>query len=534
MFNFAKSVGKLVANRSGGRSFEVDRWTRLGRVLILGTEGGTYYVSEHDLTREAIAVVDDCLKADGPRTVRTAVEISRAGRAPRNDYAIFVIARASVMGDELTRKAANDALSQVCRTGTHLFQWASLIRQMGKGFSYGRRRAVRQWYFDRKVENLVYQVIKYRQRKVNGQSWTHRDMMRLARPKVTEPQARAVTAWMLGGWEGDLDHVPEGAMERIWAFERAQRTQNLDELMGLIIDHQLPRECVPTRWFGHVKAARVWEALAAQGMPYTAMMRNLGNMTRIGYLSSGSDAALRIAQALADPDRIRRARIHPFNVLVALLTYKRGCGVRGSGTWTPLAPIVEALEAAFQLSFGNVPDVGKRWLIALDVSGSMCGPGLMGLPELSPRMASAAMSTILVETQKQVSVMGFSNTFTPINIRPGMRLDTVVRNVSGLPFGSTDCSLPFNWASDLWKRNKQGFDMFVVYTDNDTNSNRIDPHIALERYRDLTGIPARLVVQAMTADRFSIANPADPGMLDLCGLDSAAPRLTTDFAEGAF
>ena len=534
MFNFAKAIGRLVTNRSGGRSFEVDLWTRLHRVLILGTEGGSYYVNQRDLTREAIEVIDACLAEDGPRAVQAAVEVSRSGRAPRNDYAIFVVARASVVGDDVTRKAANDALGQVCRTGTHLFQWASLIRQMGKGFSYGRRRAVRQWYFDRKVEDLVYQVIKYRQRKVNEQRWTHRDMMRLARPKVTDPPSRAVVAWTLKGWEGDLDRVPEGAMERVWAFERAQRADDLGELLGLIVDYRLPRECVPTPWFGHAKAAQVWGALAAHGMPYTAMMRNLGNMTRTGYLSKGSDAALRIAHQLTDPERVRRARVHPFNVLVALLTYKMGRGVRGSNTWTPLKPIVEALEAAFQVSFGNVPDVGGRWLLALDVSGSMGWPNLMGVDGLSPRMASAAMSSILVETQREVTTMGFSHTFVPLAIKRGMRLDEVVATVTGLPFGATDCARPFTWAAEEWKRSRRGFDTFVVYTDNDTNSNRVDPHVALKRYRDLTGIPARLVVQAMTADRFTIADPDDPGMLDLCGLDSAAPRLTTDFASGAF
>ena len=45
------------------------------------------------------------------------VAISEAGRAPKNDPAIFALAMAPARGDEATRKAALDALPRVCRTG---------------------------------------------------------------------------------------------------------------------------------------------------------------------------------------------------------------------------------------------------------------------------------------------------------------------------------------------------------------------------------------------------------------------------------
>ena len=38
-----------VANSAGGYSWQVDDWTRLDRFLILGAEGGTYYIGERDL-----------------------------------------------------------------------------------------------------------------------------------------------------------------------------------------------------------------------------------------------------------------------------------------------------------------------------------------------------------------------------------------------------------------------------------------------------------------------------------------------------
>ena len=114
-----------VANSAGGFAWSVDDWTRLRRFLILGSEGGSYYASEWKLTRENAQAVERCVREDGKRAVEEIVRVSREGRAPKNDPALFALAMAAGVGDEVTRKAALAALSQVARTGTHLFQFAS-------------------------------------------------------------------------------------------------------------------------------------------------------------------------------------------------------------------------------------------------------------------------------------------------------------------------------------------------------------------------------------------------------------------------
>jgi len=42
-----------VPNSAGGYAFPVDDWVRLDRFLILGSEGGSYYAGERELTRES-------------------------------------------------------------------------------------------------------------------------------------------------------------------------------------------------------------------------------------------------------------------------------------------------------------------------------------------------------------------------------------------------------------------------------------------------------------------------------------------------
>src|SRR5258705_4353400 len=81
-----------VRNSGGGYSWQVDDWTRLDRFLILGAEGGTYYIAERDLVKQNHDALVRCIKADGVRAVNRIVEISDSGRAPKNDPAIFALA----------------------------------------------------------------------------------------------------------------------------------------------------------------------------------------------------------------------------------------------------------------------------------------------------------------------------------------------------------------------------------------------------------------------------------------------------------
>jgi len=46
------------------------------------------------------------------------------------------------------------------------------------------------------------------------------------------------------------------------------------------------------------------------------------------------------------------------------------------------------------------------------------------------------------------------------------------------------------------------------------------------------GIPARLVVVGMASNGFSIADPADGGMLDVVGFDTVTPQVIADFGSG--
>jgi len=523
-----------VPNSAGGFAWPVTDAVRLDRFLILGAEGGSYYSTGRALTLENAEAVLRAIESDGPGVVRRVVEVSEAGRAPRNDPAIFVLAIAASRGDLATRRAAFEALPRVCRTGTHLLHFAQYVEGF-RGWGRGLRRAIGTWY-TQPADRLAYQAIKYGSR----DGWSQRDLLRLAHPRAVSEQHGAILYWITHGWEwvGDEPH-PDPVLRRIWAVERVRRAASVDEVVRLVREYRLPREAVPTQWLGE---AVVWDALLETDMPTTALIRNLATLTRVGLLAPGSAGTRQVVEHLGDRARLRAARVHPIAVLAALKTYAQGRGQRGHSTWEPVPAVIDALDEAFYATFESVEPTGKRWLLALDVSGSMGGGMVAGVPGLTPRVATGAMALVTAATEKAHTIVAFSAPsdgkyggqfgggdpgLTPLTISRRQRLDDVLARMDKIPMGGTDCALPMVWALEKGLQ----VDVFVVYTDNETWYGKIHPAQALRRYRERTGIPARLVVAGMVSNGFSIADPDDAGMLDVVGFDAAAPAIMADFVR---
>ena len=534
----------MVANNAGGFVFKLDEWKQLERFLILGSEGGTFYVSEKKLTAENANLVLLLLKKDGLKVVEKTVEMLKSGRAPKPDVGIFVLALAASKGDDATRKAALAAVPTALKTGTQLLKFVDSVNGL-RGWGRGLKKAIQLWFKGKKSETLALQLVKYKQR----EGWSMKDVLRLAKPvPETEVQGK-LFGWTAKKEKAEWAKAPvapgDKALDFVWAAEQAVAVKFVDEdakdaqakavlaeanqasvkkLVELITTYRLPREALPTE---ALNRAEVWEALL-QEMPMTAMIRNLGNLSKVGLLKPLSDAEKLVYQRLTDAERLRGAKVHPIQVLSALRTYASGRGVRSAATWTVSNKTVEALDEAFELSFGAVEPAGTRHLLGLDVSSSMSWGEIAGVPGLTPSAATAALAVVAARTEPWTAIMGFADSFRDLGITAKDRIDEATRKVSGLTFGGTDASLPMTWAL----ANKVNVDTFVVLTDNATWAGQIHPVQALVKYRQATGIDAKLIVVGMTSTGFTIADPTDAGMLDVVGFDGATPALMAKFAKG--
>lgn len=528
---------RQVKNNAGGYTFTVDAKARLERFLILGTDGGTYYVNERDLTKQNVDWLIKLIKENPYLVAETTVSVSAEGRAPKNSAAIFVMALLFTHAKEEYKPTLRRYLSTVARTSTHLYEWAGYIELLG-GWGPAKRKAVIEWYENKSADNLAYQAVKYRQR--NG--WSHRDLFRLAHPTSVDSSVRD---FVLGKDHSDLDDL-----RIIDGFRTIQKAENVKAVVdALDFWKMLPWEAIPTQF---LREPEVWKKLFYNGqLNGQALVRNITRLARINAFADMVFAA-DYAARLADEQMIAKTRLHPINYLNALVVHEDGqvrrtadrfgytsMGLR-SKDWTTNPVIRDALNEGFHLAFKHVEPSNKRTFIGLDVSGSMSD--LANGLDLSCAQVSAAMAMTVAKTEPYYQVYGFSDgrdngvgsrlfgrysNLSDLGISPGMDLNSVMRKTRNMTFGGTDLSLPMVWA----EVNKVEVDTFLIYTDNETWYGDIHPHKALQKYRQTMGIDAKLVVAGIAATEFSIADPQDAGMMDVVGFDSAAPKVIADFSS---
>lgn len=519
-----------VKNNAGGFVFTVSDKDRLERFLILGTDGGTYYVNETKLTDQNVDFVKALIRSDERLVIDTLVSIADNNRAAKNSPSIYVLALVLAEGTDKEYLRESNVVNKVVRTGTMLFEFCNYIDSLG-GWGRAKRSAVAGWYEGKTADQIAYQAIKYRQR----EGWTHRDVFRKVHPVGVD---KGVGNFILGR---DAEAYPG----IIGGFKDMQEATSVKEVLRVLNEYKnLPWETIPTQFLTDEK---VWKALFYNGaLGQTALLRNVTRFAKIGAFNDLVFAG-DVAKRLADKDAIAKGRIHPVAYANALGIYRNGTPGRADAygysygrnkEWTNNPKIAGALEAGFYESFGTIVPANKATMVALDVSGSMAGPAPAGLVGMNCREASAVMAMVTVRTEPYSMVTAFTGggwygksngeSLSVLDISDSDSLDTVVKKISGLSFGRTDCAQPMLYA----KANNLGIDTFIVYTDNETWAGGVKPFQALKQYRQSSGRNARSAVVAMTATPFTIADPSDKGMMDFVGMDASAPKVLADFSAG--
>jgi len=514
-----------VKNTAGGYVFQTNQWDQLRRFLILGSEGGTYYIGEQDLTTVNAGNIYKCIKDDMRRTLDMIIEVSEGGLAFQQDPAIFALALC-IAEFPKNLPLPRDAFVKIVRTGSHLLRFTSYIKEL-RGWGKGLRRLYAHWYNSKEVKNLIYQTVKYQ----NRYQWTHRDVLRKAHVTPKSVEHESLYKWITDkdsaisvGEDGKKWNNPTGLALVDAYMEASVGEVSEKRLIRLIQDFGLTHEMIPTE---HKNSVKVWDALSEK-MPLTALIRNLAKMTQVGLITPANfDMIERIESKITDIEYLKKSRVHPMSLLIALKTYAGGQGFRGNMTWEPVQKVVDILNKSFYLAFKAVEPTGKRFSLGIDVSGSM-GMYNIANTNLACSEAAAAMALITANVEKKCAIYAFDTSFNALTISPDMRLDDVLRKTSKWGGGGTDCALPMLHAH----QHKNVFDVFIIYTDNETWAGNIKPYQALTRYRKDVNPEAKLIVVGMTSNGFTIAQPGDKGMLDICGFSADVPLVISAFASG--
>ena len=264
-------------------------------------------------------------------------------------------------------------------------------------------------------------------------------------------------------------------------------------------------------------------------MPLVALLLNLNKMTSIGVFDKYEHFKSYVIEKLINPEYIKSIGLHPLQVLIYMKTYSSGIGYKGNSTWEPIPELVTAMNKCFKLSFANVTSTDKRYFIGLDISGSMTSKGnVSGIESMTASEISCAMAMIISKSEPKCDIMGFSTELKALDIKFDEGLEKNITKIYNNTFGMTDISAPFIWA----KTQNKAYDVFIIITDNKTNTNTINPIDAFREYRTNMNIDSKLIIISTSANKFSIADPNDIGMMDITGFDGDTPRIIQDFVNG--
>lgn len=506
---------EMASNNNGGVSFVIDDWMYLDRFIMIGSAKGNNAKDAYSLTNTAIAKVVALIKQDGARAINAAVTYSVSGRAPSNDPAIVVVALAASVGSPIVQNLAYDAMLQVCRTGTHLFTFISVLNSLGK-WNAAAKRGVAKWYTSRPIDRLAVQLLKYQQR--NG--WSHRDVLRKTHIKPADQGMNDLLFWVTSQ-KGTRDGIVLPTL--VNDFMRLQTSDSSSDAIAIIEQNRdISWEMIPTQFL--TKPEVIASLLPNMGM--TALIRQLGKFSNLGLDKPFSETFKMIQAKLNDEQQIKKGRIHPITLLTALKAYGQGSST-GSLTWNVDQQIKSSLNAAFYKSFTFLEDTGANILLGVDCSGSMFSMSVDRNNLLTAAEVAGVMALAIAKSHANHMIGGFSRSFKPLAITPNMDLETCMKVIRNFDWSSTNVSSVMEYAV----KEKLPVDSFVIITDNDVNSGS-QPTQALAKFRKAMSKPAASsIVIATSMSEFSVADPKDPLQFDIAGFDSSAPALVSELAR---
>ncbi len=294
------------------------------------------------------------------------------------------------------------------------------------------KRLIREWLAARSDEALFRASV--------GQSPSLTDIVRMVHPKPASTARSALYGYLLGR-DHDATALP-GLVREFEAFKRSPAGRVPDVPFQMLT--ALPLE----------KGA--WNQLA-QRAPWQMTRMNLNTFARHGVFGK-RDHVRAIADRLRDPDAIAKARVFPYQLLMAY---------RAATDAIP-AEIRAALQDALEIAIQNVPQVAGKVYVFPDVSGSMhtpvTGQRRGGTTQVRCIDVAALIAAAVLRRNPDAEVLPFESDVVSVRLNPRDSVMTNAQKLAALPWGGTNCSAPLAW---LNMREARG-DLVIYVSDNES------------------------------------------------------------------
>ena len=322
---------------------------------------------------------------------------------------------------------------RVIDDGKMLRNFVQIVRSGAAGrksLGSAPKRLVQRW-FEKRDDAQVFRASV-------GQSPSLADVIKMVHPRPDGASREALYGWLLG------------------------RPHNADALPAVVREFELFKSGdsksapdVPFQMLTALELSQAaWQSIARNAPWQTARM-NLNTFARHGVFDDQS-LVREIANHLRDPEKVRRARCFPYQLLTAY---------QSADAAVP-AEVRDALQDAMEVAIENVPSIEGRVIVCPDVSGSMQSP-VTGHRKGSTTATrcidvAALVAAAVVRKNRDADVLAFSDDVVPCELNARDSVMTNARKLASLPSGGTNCSAP------LVHQNKQRAqaDLVIFVSDN--------------------------------------------------------------------
>ncbi|MDB5706949.1 MAG: RNA-binding protein, partial [Sphingomonas bacterium] len=428
---FASAIARLLpatttVNREGAPAYAYGAEAKLAQLAATGTLNDSFYATAETHLAEMLAAAR---AADPMFVARAAVYARKAGAM--KDMPALLAAYLTVAEPDLAVRV----FGRVIDNGRMLRTFVQIMRsgQVGRT-SLGTRpkRLVKGWLEHASMRDLMAAA--------TGNDPSLADVVRMVHPNPKDEARRAFYGWLIGK-PYDVAALPV----EIAAFEDWKRDPS----------GALPP--VPFQWLtAFPLTAEQWAGLAGT-MGWQALRMNLNTLARNGaFAVDGVTEA--VAARLSDKDAIAKARVLPYQLMMAL-------GSAGDGV--PLK-VQAALEDALEAAVSNVPKVAGHVVVCPDVSGSMASPATGyrkgATSKVSCNDLAALVAAAMLRTNRDARVLPFEQRVVQLTLDPFARLAVNTAKLAAIGGGGTSVSSPLA----LLNAERAAVDLVVIVSDNES------------------------------------------------------------------
>jgi 60 kDa SS-A/Ro ribonucleoprotein len=266
--------------------------------------------------------------------------------------------------------------------------------------------------------------------------------------KPNDAEKEALFGYFIGR-EIDADKLPEIVRQ----FEKFKVGENLE---------------VPNVPFQMLTAlplsTKDWTNIAYNA-GWTMTRMNLNTFERHGVLKD-ANAVKKIAERLANADEIKRAKVFPYQLLMAYKMAEQNSNMPRE--------ITEALQDALEIATENVPKIEGKIYVLPDVSGSMSSAvtGYRKGSTTAVRCIDVAglVASAILRKNPTAEVLPFENDVVNVALNPRDSVMTNAQKLAKIGGGGTNCSAPLKQLN----RAKANGNLVIYVSDNESwiDSNR--------------------------------------------------------------